>query len=177
MARSLGVLVVCLLGCFAASCGKAESTGPEAMIPDSVLVSLLVDLHLYESALQTRGGSLDQFPTPGSASFLEDKYGFSQAVVRQELSNLLLQSDRGDTVMAQVVRRLRARQTALPAPQTPTIGIQDRRADEAAAKLPTEPVRPKLPERRGSGGTTSLERLQKFAKEAKKQKDPDAPGN
>jgi hypothetical protein len=177
MARTLGVLFVCVLGCFAASCGKAESTGPEAMIPDSVLVPLLVDLHLYESALQTRGGSLDQFPTPGSASFLEDKYGFSQAVVRQELSNLLLQYDRGDTVMAQVVRRLRAVQTSLPAPQTPTIGIQDRRADEAAAQLPTEPVRPKLPERRGSGGATSLERLQKFAKEAKKQEKPDASGN
>jgi hypothetical protein len=177
MARALGVLVVCLLGCFAASCGKAESTGPKVLIPDSVLVSLLVDLHLYESALQTRGGSLDRLPTPGSASFLEDKYGFSQAVVRQELSNLLVQSDRGDTVMAQVVRRLRALQTSLPAPQTPTLGINDRLSDEAAAKLPTEPVRPKLPERRGSGAATSIERLQKFAKEAKKQKDPDAPGN
>jgi hypothetical protein len=108
---------------------------------------------------------------------LEDKYGFSQAVVRQELSNLLLQSDRGDTVMAQVVRRLRAVQTSLPAPQTPTIGIQDRRADEAAAKLPTEPVRPKLPERRGSGGPTPREQLQKLVNEAKKHKDSDASGN
>ncbi len=177
MARTLGVVVFCLLGCLAASCGKAESTGPEVVIPDSVLVPLLVDLHLYESALQTRGGSLDRFPTPGSASFLEDKYGFSQAVVRQELSNLLMQSDRGDTVMAQVVRRLRAVQTSLPAPQTPTIGIQDRRADEAAAKLPTEPVRPKLPERRGSGGPTPREQLQKLVNEAKKHKDSDASGN
>ena len=177
MARALGVLVVCLLGCFVASCGKAESTGPKVLIPDSVLVPLLVDLHLYESALQTRGGSLDRLPTPGSASFLEDKYGFSQAIVRQELSNLLVQSDRVPTVMAQVVRRLRALQTSLPAPQTPTLGINDRLSDEAAAKLPTEPVRPKLPERRGSGAATSIERLQKFAKEAKKQKDPDAPGN
>ena len=177
MARTLGVVVFCLLGCFAASCGKAESTGPEVVIPDSVLVPLLVDLHLYESALQTRGGSLDRFPTPGSASFLEDKYGFSQAVVRQELSNLLLQSDRGDTVMAQVVRRLRAVQASLPAPQMPTIGIQDRRADEAAAKLPTEPVRPKLPERRGSGGPTPREQLQKLVNEAKKHKDSDASGN
>lgn len=177
MARTLGVVVFCLLGCFAASCGKAESTGPEVVIPDSVLVPLLVDLHLYESALQTRGGSLDRFPTPGSASFLEDKYGFSQAVVRQELSNLLQQSDRGDTVMAQVVRRLRAVQASLPAPQTPTIGIQDRRADEAAAQLPTEPVRPKLPERRGSGGPTPREQLQKLVNEAKKHKDSDASGN
>ena len=177
MKREFGVLVVCLLGCFATSCGKAELSGPEVVIPDSVLVPLLVDLHLYESALQTRGGSLDRFPTPGSASFLEDKYGFSQAVVRQELSNLLLQSDRGDTVMAQVVRRLRAVQASLPAPQTPTIGIQDRRADEAAAKLPTEPVRPKLPERRGSGGPTPREQLQKLVNEAKKHKDSDASGN
>jgi hypothetical protein len=72
---------------------------------------------------------------------------------------------------------VRALQTSLPAPQTPTLGINDRLSDEAAAKLPTDPVRPKLPERRGSGAATSIERLQKFAKEAKKQKDPDAPGN
>lgn len=177
MKREFGVLVVCLLGCIATSCGKAESSGPEVKIPDSTLVPLLVDLHLYESALQTRGGSLDQFPTPASASFLEEKYGYSQSVVRQELNNLLLQPGRGDTVMAQVVRRLRAVQASLPAPQTPTIGIQDRRADEEAARLPTEPVRPKLPERRGSGGATPREQLQKLVKEAKKQKDSDASGN
>jgi hypothetical protein len=150
------------LAAFAGSCQPTPSSVAEEHIPDSVLVPLLVDLHLYESALQTRGGSLDQFPTPATAAFIGKKYGYTQEEVQKELEGLIENSERGDTVMAQTVRKLKALQQALPAPETPAIGIVDRRTDAAAALLPTEPVRPKLPERRGSGGTSSLQRIRQI---------------
>ena len=155
----------------AASCQPSPSGLAEEHIPDSVLVPLLVDLHLYESALQTRGGSLDQFPTPATAAFIGKKYGYTQEEVRRELEGLIENSERGDTVLAQTVRKLKALQKALPAPETPAIGIVDQRSDAAAALLPTEPIRPKLPERRGSGGSSSLEKIRQI-KEIQKSDPP-----
>jgi hypothetical protein len=86
---------------------------------------------------------------------------------------LIENSERGDTVLAQAVRKLKALQKALPAPETPAIGIVDQRSDAAAALLPTEPVRPKLPERRGSGGSSSLEKIRQI-KEIQKSDPPKA---
>lgn len=150
------------LAVLVASCQPSPSGVVEAHIPDSVLVPLLVDLHLYESALQTRGGSLDQFPTPATAAFIGKKYGYTQEEVRKELEGLIENSERGDTVLAQTVRKLKDLQRSLPAPETPAIGIVDRRADAAASLLPTEPVRPKLPVKRGSGGSSSLQKIRQI---------------
>lgn len=180
MHRFLAIFLgMVLVGAAGLGCqGPSETDAPKPTLPDSVLVSLLVDLHVYESALQTRGGSLELLPTPRSATFLKEKYGYDQETVRRELANLLQQPERGDTIMGQVVRRIKELQAALPAPQTPTIGLTDRRADEAAALLPTDPVRPTLPEHRGSGSKASAaERVKKFSKALKGKTPEDASGN
>ncbi len=159
------------MAAFAGSCQPTPSGIAEEHIPDSVLVPLLVDLHLYESALQTRAGSVDQFPTPATAAFIGKKYGYTQEEVQKELEGLIENSERGDTVMAQTVRKLKALQKALPAPETPSIGIVDQRTDAAAALLPTEPIRPNLPERRGSGGSSSFQKIKQI-KEIQKSDPP-----